>query len=289
MNECSHNVLHPNHLILESINLMTQTTKKTRSSAGMQRMAIKLLEEIISPELLEKVARIREIGAPEELIDLCLQKADWPHSLSEIISQLGTNDFRQIYVHLDPTVQRQIEILISPPTLLTPMRKHRAESEIWLNRQQIHKLKTEPVDLGKTRTRRTWKEVIEALHAQGLLTDKTQDQVYWTLKDKRQNPNLFPEDKKLLEDMFARTQRGQIKEQVQEMAEAIKLARTRFSWEETHKTLQDFFGWTGTLQQLMGAYARIRVEEEKVESAKPPTGQSHKGEDGQKAVKRTKT
>ena len=55
------------------------------------------------------------------------------------------------------------------------------------------------------------------------------------------------------------------------------------------KTLQDFFAWTGTLQQLMGAYARIRVEEEKVESAKPPREQSHKGEDGQKAVKRAKT
>ena len=223
-------------------------------------MAIKLLEEIISPELLQKVARIREIGAPEHLIDLCLQKAGWPRSLSEIISQLGTNDFRQIYVHLDPKIQHQIEILISPPTLLTPVRKHRAESEIWLNRQQIHKLKTETVDLGKTRTRRTWKEVIEALHAQGLLTDKTQDQVYWTLKDKRQNPNLSPEDKKLLEDMFARSQRGQIKDQVQQMAEAITLARTRFSWEETHKTLQDFFGWTGTLRQLVGAYARIRVQ-----------------------------
>jgi hypothetical protein len=60
--------------------------------------------------------------------------------------------------------------------------------------------------------------------------------------------------------MFARIQRGQIKDQVQQMAEAITLARTRFSWEETHKTLQDFFGWTGTLRQLVGAYARIRVQ-----------------------------
>ena len=239
---------------------MTKTTKHRPSPAGIQKMAMKLLEQIISPELLKKVARIREIGADENLVNLCLQKAGWPHSLSEIISQLGTNAFRQIYVQLDPTIQHQIEILITPPTLLTPMRKHRAESEIWLNRQQIHKLKTEVVNLGKTRTRRTWKEVIEALHAQGFLTDKTQDQVYWTLKDKRHNPHLSPEDKKLLEDMFARTQRGQIKDQVQQMAEAIKLARTRLSWEDTHKTLQDFFGWTGSLTQLVGAYARIRVE-----------------------------
>jgi hypothetical protein len=179
--------------------------------------------------------------------------------------------------------------LVSPPSLLPPVRHRRPESEIWQNREQIHKLKTEPVDLGKTRTRRTWQEVVEALHAQGLLTNKTKDQIYWTLKDKKQNPHLSPTDKQLLEDIFGRTQRGRIKDQVQQMAEAIKLARTRFSWEETHKTLQDFFGWTGTLQQLMGAYARIRVEEEKGESAKPATERPHKGEGGQKVVKRKKT
>ena len=268
---------------------MTQKTKQAPSPAGIERMAVKLLEEIISLELLEKVARIREIGAGEELVDLCLRKADWPLSLSEIISQLGTNDFRQIYVHLDPTVQHRIEILVSPPALLPPVRHRRPESEIWQNREQIHKLKTEPVDLGKTRTRRTWQEVVEALHAQGLLTNKTKDQIYWTLKDKKQNPHLSPTDKQLLEDIFGRTQRGRIKDQVQQMAEAIKLARTRFSWEETHKTLQDFFGWTGTVQQLMGAYARIRVEEEKGESAKPATERPHKGEGGQKVVKRKKT
>ena len=90
----------------------------------------------------------------------------------------------------------------------------------------------------------------------------------------RQNPHLSPEDKHLLEDIFARTQRGQIKDQVQQMAEAIKLARTRLSWEDTHKTLQDFFGWTGTLTQLVGAYARIRVENQnkqpKEEAPKKP-------------------
>src|SRR5271165_2357253 len=101
---------------------MTQKTKQAPSPAGIERMAIKLLEEIISLELLEKVARIREIGAGEELVDLCLRKADWPLSLSEIISQLGTNDFRQIYVHLDPTVQHRIEILVGPPALLPPVR-----------------------------------------------------------------------------------------------------------------------------------------------------------------------
>ena len=71
----------------------------------------------------------------------------------------------------------------------------------------------------------------------------------------------------MLEEMFGRTERGKIKQQVHEMADAIELARVRLSWEETHKTLLDFFGWTGTLQQLMGAYARIRVEREKAQSA----------------------
>ena len=268
---------------------MAQTTKQRPPSAGIKKVATKVLEEIISPELLEKVARIREIGAGEELIDLCLQKANCPLSLSQIISELGTNDFRQIYVHLDPKVQQQIEILISPPTLLTSGRKQRAESEIWLNRQEIHKLKTEPVNLGKTRTRRTWKEVAEALQAQGLLKDKTQDQVYWTLKAKRENPNLSPEDKKLLEDMFARTERGKIKEQVEAMAEAIKLARLRLSWKATHQTLKDFFGWTGTLQQLMGAYARIRVEEQKAESAKKPPEEPAIAQQSRKKAKTTKS
>ena len=216
----------------------------------------------------EKVARIREIGAGEELIDLCLRKAAWPISLAEIINQLATDNFRQVYVHLDGKVQQQIEVLITPPTLLSGSpRKQRAESEIWKTREQIHKLKTEPIDLGKTRTRRTWKEVTEVLHAQGLLLNKTQNQIYWTLKDKRENPNLSPEDKKLLEEMFGRTERGKIKQQVDEMAEAIELARIRLSWEETQTTLQEFFGWTGTQQQLMGAYARIRVEREKAQSA----------------------
>jgi hypothetical protein len=219
----------------------------------------------------EKVARIREIGAGEELIDLCLRKAAWPISLAEIIYQLATDNFRQVYVHLDGKVQQQIEVLITPPTLLSGSpRKQRAESEIWKTREQIHKLKTEPIDLGKTRTRRTWKEVTEVLHAQGLLLNKTQNQIYWTLKDKRENPNLSPEDKKLLEEMSGRTERGKIKQQVDEMADAIELARVRLSWEETHKTLLDFFGWTGTLQQLMGAYARIRVEREKAQSAQQP-------------------
>ena len=78
--------------------------------------------------------------------------------------------------------------------------------------------------------------------------------------------------------MFARSERGQIKEQVQEMAEAIKLAHKRLSWEETQKTLEDFFGWNGSLQQLMGAYARIRVQEGKA----PANQQSGNGAETQK-------
>ena len=232
---------------------------------------MKVLEEIIPLQLLEKVARIREIGAGEELIDLCLRKAEWPISFPEIINQLATDSFRQVYMHLEGNVQRQIEVLISPPTLLNGSpRKQRRESEIWQAREQIHKLKTEPINSGKTRTRRTWKQVTEALHAQGLLVNKTQEQIYWTLKDKRENPKLSPEDKKLLEEMFGRTERGKIKQQVEEMADAIELARLRLSWEETHKTLQDFFGWTGTLQQLTGAYARIRIERQKRQASEQP-------------------
>jgi hypothetical protein len=71
--------------------------------------------------------------------------------------------------------------------------------------------------------------------------------------------------------MFGRTERGKIKQQVDEMADAIELARVRLSWEETQNTLQDFFGWTGTLQQLMGAYARIRVERAKTQPSEQPT------------------
>jgi hypothetical protein len=203
-------------------------------------------------------------GTIEQLINLCLQKANWKLTFEEIVAQLATDEFRQIYIHLDPKVQGQIEILISPPSLLhTPVRKQRTESEIWQARHLIHKLKTEVMPLGKTRTRRTWKEVTKALHEQNVLTEKTQEQIYWSLKDKRETPHLAEEDKVLLDQIFARNERGKIKEQIEQMAEAIELARVRLSWEETHTTLQDFFGWSGTLKQLMGAYARIRVERSK--------------------------
>ena len=74
----------------------------------------------------------------------------------------------------------------------------------------------------------------------------------------------------MLEEMFGRTERGKIKQQVDEMADAIQLARVRLSWEETQTALQEFFGWTGTLQQLMGAYTRIRVERQKTKLSEQP-------------------
>ena len=104
---------------------------QTHASTGIQKIAHKVLKEIITEELLEKIARIRLIGADEQLINLCLKKAEWPFALEEIIAQLATDDFRQIYIHLDPKVQAQIETLISPPSLLPPARKPRVESEIW--------------------------------------------------------------------------------------------------------------------------------------------------------------
>jgi hypothetical protein len=247
---------------------MTNTKQPSQSARGFQQVAVKLLEEMITLPLLEKVARIRQIGAGEELVDLCLRKAEWPLSLNEIITALGSDTFRQVYVHLDPKVQQEIEVIITPPTLLqTATRKPRRESEVWQAREQIHKLKTESLTLGKTRTRRTWKEVTEELHKQDLLVDKTQDQIYWTLKDKRENPKLSPEDKQLLDEMFSRTDRGRIKKEVDEMADVIDVSRQRHSWEETQKILEEFCDWKGSLKQLMGAYARVRSEREKANAA----------------------
>jgi hypothetical protein len=244
---------------------------QTTASTGIRKIAHKVLEEIITEELLEKIARTRLIGADDQLINLCLKKAEWPFSLEEIIAQLATDDFRQIYIHLDPKVQAQIETLISPPSLLPAARKPRVESEIWQARHEIHKLKTESINLGKTRTKRTWKEVTAALHEQDILPEKTQEQIYWTLKDKRESPNLSAEDKTLLDQIFARNERGKIKQQIEQMADAIEMARSRLSWEETQATLQDFFGWSGTMKQLMGAYARIRIERlNKIKPASEP-------------------
>jgi hypothetical protein len=231
---------------------------------GIQEIARLILQQIIHPTTLAKIAKYRSIGAAEQVIDLCLKKAGSEKTLEQIITQLATPNFREIYIHLDKTVQADIEILISPPSLLnTPIRNQKIDSEIWQNRALIHKLKTEAVQAGKARTRRTWKEVTTALHEANILNDKTQEQIYWSLKDKRKNPKLSDSDKKLLDELFGNNQRGKIKEQVEQNAEVIRLARTTLSWEETHLMLQDFFNWTGTLKQLMGGFARTRLENEK--------------------------
>jgi hypothetical protein len=39
---------------------------------AFQRIALKLLDEIVRIPLLRKIVRIREIGAEEQLIDVCL-------------------------------------------------------------------------------------------------------------------------------------------------------------------------------------------------------------------------
>jgi hypothetical protein len=231
---------------------------------GIQEISHVVLQQIIHPTTLAKIAKYRSIGAAEQVIDLCLKKAGSEKNLEQIITQLASPNFREIYIHLDRKVQADIEILITPPSLLnTPIRNQKIESEIWQNRALIHKLKTETVQAGKARTRRTWKEVTTALHEANVLKDKTQEQIYWSLKDKRQNPKLADPDKKLLDELFGHNQRGKIKQQVDQNAEVIRLARTTLSWEETHLMLQDFFNWTGTLKQLMGGFARIRLEQEK--------------------------
>lgn len=93
--------------------------------------AKRLLDEIVPLPLLEKIAKIREIGADTELVDLLLAKAKHPLSLEDIINQLGADDFRSLYLHLEPELQRQVEIVVTPPSLLaTAGRKARKESEI---------------------------------------------------------------------------------------------------------------------------------------------------------------
>ena len=232
-------------------------------------MARKLLEAIIPIELLDKIARIRELGASDELIDICLKKANASITFTELVSELSSEKFRPLYTNLDPKTQHQVEVMVTPPSLLAQSpRRHRRESEIWQARHEIHKFKTEVLtqENGKGRSRQTWKRVTELLHKDGLLKDKTQQQIYWTLKDKRDSQNLPAEDRKLLDEMFARTERGRIKQQVEELADMIQTSRQNLSWEETQDILKEFGGWTGTLQQLQGAYARVRSKEQQTDT-----------------------
>ena len=242
----------------------SSVSKTSQTAAGFRALATKVLEDIVPIPLLQKIAKIREIGADTELIDLLLKKANHSLTLEEIIAEFGSYQFRQVYVNLDPELQHQIEIIISPPTLLgAPGRRARKESEIWQQRELIHRLKTEPVETKEGTKRRTWEEVTKELHAQGVLKEKSKDQIYWTLKDKHNNANLSPEDKKLVDEMFVRVQRGSLKTQVEQMADIISMARQRHTWDETQKILAEFADWKGTLQQLMGAYARVRSKHQK--------------------------
>ena len=248
-------------------------SKTSKTAAGFRALATKVLEDIIPIPLLQKIAKIREIGADTELINLLLKKANHSLTLEEIITELGSDQFRQVYVNLDPELQHQIEIIVSPPTLLGgPGRRARKESEIWQQREIIHELKTEPLQTEEGTKRRTWEEVAKELHARGILTNKTKDQIYWTLKEKRDNAGLSPEDKKLVDEMFVRVQRGTLKTKVEEMADIITVARQRHTWEETQKILAEFGDWKGNIQQLMGAYARIRLKQKKEEQVKEGGG-----------------
>lgn len=192
-----------------------------------------------------------------ELINLLLKKVNHPFTLEELIAQLGSDQFRQVYIGLDPELQHQIEIIVSPPTLLrAPGRRARKESEIWQQRQLIHQLKTEPIQTGEDTKRRTWEEVTVEIHSRGILTHKTKDQIYWTLRDKRDDATLTPEDKQLLEDIFVRLQRGSLKLQVERMADIISVARQRHTWHQIQTMLVEFASWQGTVKQLVGAYFR---------------------------------
>jgi hypothetical protein len=228
------------------------------ASPRLQKLAHRLLEEIVPIPLLRKIATIREMGAQDELIDLLLQKSNLEHSLTEIIAQLSDESFRQVYLYLDAELQRQIELIVTPPALLIPARRSRRESEIWLARHRIHRLKTEWIDTGKSRKRRTWPEVVKALHDEGVLPNKSKDQIYWALREKRKKTDLSLDDQKLLDEIFDRLERGHIKKEVERMADVIAVSRQRHTWEETQQILVEFMDWKGTLRQLMGAYARFR-------------------------------
>lgn len=228
-------------------------------------LAKKLLEAILPLDLLEKIARIRELGASDKLIDICLKKAQANITFVDLVTELGSQNVRALYTQLDPKTQHQIEVMITPPSLLAQApRRHRKESEIWQARHEIHKLKTEILtqENGKGRSRQTWKRVTELLHEKGIIKDKTQQQIYWTLKDKRDSQNLSADDRKLLDDMFVRVERGYLKTQIEGMADIITVARQRHSWKETQKMLEEFADWHGSLAQLMGAYSRLKAKKE---------------------------
>ena len=259
----------------------TSAPKSPQKASRVQQVWIQMIEAIIPLDLLAKIARIRALGAQNEVLDICLQRANAQiTSFSELVDALSQNHFRQIYTNLPPEIQQQIEAITSPILVAgSSNRRSRKESPIWAARHQIHKLKTEITQQqnGKGRSRQTWKRVTEALHKEGLLTDKTQQQIYWTLKDKRDSQSLTPEDKKLLDEMFARTERGKIKEQVEDLADMIEATRKTLSWEDTLQVLKDFGGWTGSLQQLQGAYARIRIKRQAAqEKAKAKEAKSSK-------------
>ena len=68
---------------------------------------------IISVELLEKLARIKELGASDHLINICLKKAGCPYPVEEIRTRLRTKEFRQIYLALGLRAQDSIDELLA--------------------------------------------------------------------------------------------------------------------------------------------------------------------------------
>ena len=68
---------------------------------------------IISVELLEKLARIKELSASDHLINICLKKAGCPYPVEEIRTRLRTKEFRQIYLALGLRAQDSIDELLA--------------------------------------------------------------------------------------------------------------------------------------------------------------------------------
>jgi hypothetical protein len=78
-----------------------------------EKIAIAFVQQIISLELLAKLATIHEIGADRQLLNVCLKKTTSGQTLDEIISQLSAPDFDTIRSHLPATIQKQIRMVVS--------------------------------------------------------------------------------------------------------------------------------------------------------------------------------
>ena len=58
---------------------------------------------------------MKQIGATDELINLCLRKADWPYSIDDIRRRLRAADFRPKYLSLPLGVQELVDDFLDYP------------------------------------------------------------------------------------------------------------------------------------------------------------------------------